>query len=82
MKDADSILKDALELPSEERGRIAARLIDSLDDQGPPCRYSNDELAAKINRRVAEVEEGTAKLVDAKQAIEELRSELRKPRRS
>ena len=80
MKDVESIIKEALELPSAERGRIAARLIESLDEEGPPCRYSDAELTSKINERIAEIDAGTAKLVDGKQAIEEIRAELRKRR--
>lgn len=82
MKDPETILNDALELPSAERGRIAARLIQSLDDQDMPCRYSDDELAAKIDERVREVEAGTAELIDGRQAIAELRAELRNRRRT
>jgi hypothetical protein len=78
MKDADSIIRDALELSTAERGRVAARLIESLDDERPPCCDANDELAVKINARIADVDAGTAKLVDGKQAIEEIRAELRK----
>ncbi len=82
LKDVDSIIKEALELPSAERGRIAARLIESLDDASPPSRCSDDELASKINQRIAEIDAGTAKLVDGKQAIQEIRSELGKRRRA
>jgi putative addiction module component (TIGR02574 family) len=81
MKDADSIIKRALELPSAERGRIAARLIESLDEEGPPNQCTEDELAEKINRRVAEIKAGTAKLVDGKRVIKEARARLRKRRR-
>lgn len=82
MKDADSIIKEALALPTAERGRIAARLIESFDDEGPPLRSSDVELAAKLNARIAEIEAGTAKLVDGKQALEEIRTELRNRHRA
>lgn len=81
MKDPEAIIRDALELPSAERGRIAVRLIESLDDGAMPCSYTDDELATKIGERLRELESGSAESIDGKKAIEELRSELRNRRR-
>lgn len=77
MKDPESILKEALELPSTERGRIAMRLIESLEGAAMPCSYSDDELSARIDERAREVEAGSAELLDGRTAIAELRAELR-----
>ena len=80
MKKADAIIKEALALPIKERGRIISRLIESLDEDGPPCRYTDDELAQKINERIADLDSGRAKLIDGKRAIAEARAELRRRR--
>ena len=64
------------------RARADAEFARALDEEGPPCRYTDEELAPKINERIAEIEAGTAKLVDGKQAIEEIRAELRNRRRA
>lgn len=58
----------------------ADTLIESLDAERPPCRSSNRELVAKINARIAEVEAGTARVVDGKQALDEIGAELRSRR--
>jgi putative addiction module component (TIGR02574 family) len=57
--EAGEILKRALTLPDEERAKLAARLIDSLD----PTIDENVEAAwhEEIARRIEEVENGKVK---------------------
>jgi hypothetical protein len=82
MKKADSILKDALALSPADRGRIAFQLMESLNELGPPGIADEDALARKINRRIAEIDSGQAKLVDGKKALAQARARLRRRRRS
>ena len=57
---AQKVLHDALELDSPDRAHVAAELIASLD--GPADADVDEAWAAEIERRVQEVEEGTAEL--------------------
>jgi putative addiction module component (TIGR02574 family) len=82
MKDGDSILKKALALPLEERGRLALRLMESLADERPPGIVSEDELADTINERLADIDAGRAKLIDTKKALAKGRAKLRRRRRA
>lgn len=56
----DTILAQALQLPPEERADVAKRLIDSLDD----AEEEGVEAAwlAEVERRLQDVDRGTAKL--------------------
>ncbi len=59
---ANKILEDALALPADERARVAARLIESLDPADEP-----DVDAAwrvEVARRGRELDEGTVETVD------------------
>jgi putative addiction module component (TIGR02574 family) len=60
-RDAAQILKEALELPPEARGALAGSLIDSLDDQ--PEQGAEEAWAREIDRRLAQLDSGNAKLV-------------------
>jgi putative addiction module component (TIGR02574 family) len=73
---ADSILGTALALPPDERARIAAELIASLDE-------GNDAdvetaWAAEIERRIAQVEAGEAETVSWEEARARIRSKIAK----
>jgi putative addiction module component (TIGR02574 family) len=59
-RDAEQILKDALELPTEARAALADSLLDSLDTEVD----DDAELAwrTEIERRLKEVESGRAQL--------------------
>jgi len=63
---------EALNLPVEDRARLAEALIHSLDAD------SDIEAAwdAEIGRRLQEVEAGEASLVGAEEAISQLRRRL------
>lgn len=81
MKNADSILKKALALPTEERERLALRLMESLGGDRPPGVVSEDELADTIDERLADLDAGRAKLIDTKKALAKGRAKLRRRRR-
>jgi putative addiction module component (TIGR02574 family) len=70
---------EALELPERERARLAERLIASLDE-GADEDPAEVERAwvEEIERRVAEIEAGTAELIPAEQVFAELRGRLRR----
>jgi len=76
----DEVLKDALSLTEEER----AALMDALEDSWltEEERKEKAEFWAEIERRVAEVEAGTAELIPAEEAIERARTKLRESRRA
>jgi putative addiction module component (TIGR02574 family) len=57
-----TVLAEALRLDPEARAEIAAELLASLD--GPDDPDAEVAWAAEIERRVAEIEAGTAKLED------------------
>lgn len=66
--EAESLI---LQLPPEERGRIAARLLESLE---PDTRH-DAAWAAEIRERIRAVEAGEMKLIseeDAEAEVEEL----------
>jgi len=71
---ADSILGTALTLPPNERARIAAELIASLD-QGEDTDVEA-AWAAEIERRIAEVESGEAEIVSWEEALGRIRDRL------
>lgn len=60
---ADDVLAAALELPIDERARIAHELIRSLDiaesDSGAESAWT-----AELSQRLADIREGTATLMD------------------
>ena len=64
-------------LSQEERDRLTCEMLDSLD--GPPDRRTDEEWAVELQRRIAEIEAGTAELVDAGVVIERLRRKFNIP---
>ncbi len=72
---ADEILDKALELPDEQRGRLASLLIDSLDG----VQEGEIEAAWKAEvrgRRIDELDAGEVRTV----ALEEVRARLARSR--
>lgn len=53
--------REAAELSEEERASLAGLLIESLE--GEPDEEIEEARSAEIQRRVAEIEAGTAKMV-------------------
>jgi putative addiction module component (TIGR02574 family) len=63
----EEVRDEALALSPEDRAHLADELMESL-----PVEHGiewDDEYAAEIQRRVAEVRAGTAKMVSADEAI-------------
>lgn len=79
MTKLELILNDALALPVVERGRLVQRLIESLDD-GQQEADTEDARAELIARRIADLDAGRAKVVDAKAAIAAARQDLARRR--
>lgn len=80
----DSILGTALSLSPAERAELATRLIRSLDGPPPaPEEQAAIDAAwdAEIARRVKEIDDGTAELVDADEVFASARSKLAASRR-
>lgn len=76
----EEVRDEALALSSEERGHLAEELLDSL-----PADESiqwDEEYEAEIQRRVAEIDAGTAVLVDADEAIANARQVLKDARQT
>lgn len=73
---ADSILGTALTLPPDDRARIAAELIASLDEGED--RDVEAAWATEIERRIAEIESGEAETVSWEEARARIRSKLAK----
>lgn len=63
----------ALLLPSEQRAKLAERLIASLD-RDPEIE---EAWAEEIKRRIADLEAGLVDSIPAKQALEEARALLK-----
>ncbi len=70
----DELSRKARALPPEERIRLAEELLSSVQD-------SDEEIEAawaqEIERRLEEVESGTAKLIPAEEVFAEIRSFLK-----
>ena len=73
----ETVLEQALMLPAEQRGDLAAQLLQSLDS------VAGDEVAgpewvavwtAEIDRRVREWREGEVELTDGDHVLAELRA--------
>lgn len=73
---ADDLLPDALQLPPEERARLAHKLLLSLEDGAPEADVEAD-WATELERRARGVVSGESKTYDAREAIEEVRAQLR-----
>jgi len=67
----EKLRKEALRLPEAERAELAHSLVLSLD--GPADEDAEPAWDAEIQRRLAEIDTGTAELVDR----EELRQRMR-----
>ena len=73
---ADDILHEALQLPPEERARLAHKLLLSLEE-GDATHDADAEWAAELERRSQDVVSGKVKTREARQAIDEVRAQLR-----
>ena len=72
---AETIISEALELPSTLRAMVAERLIESLDlDESMEL---SPEWREEINRRCREIDEGTAHLIPAATVFKRLYASLK-----
>lgn len=84
MSALESLLEQALQLPEADRGTLAMRLLHTLepDDEG---EVTGDEWeaawSAEIDRRVKEVDDGSAELLDGDEVLAEARAWLDAQRR-
>jgi len=67
-------------LSPEERGHLGEELLDSVES-GETIEW-DDDYAAEIQRRVAEVRAGTAQMVSAEEAIAAAREAVNDVRRT
>jgi len=77
---ADQNIKKLLELFIDERARAAEALLESLDE-GPPDSPDESADIEEWMRRLKSIEDGTAVLVDAGEAIKRVRASLRRRRK-
>ena len=69
----EEVEAEALKLIPEERARLADRLLASLSEDAEV----EDDWAIEVERRVADIESGHARLVPAAEAIARARAALK-----
>jgi putative addiction module component (TIGR02574 family) len=69
------LLEKALELSAQERGLLAARLIDSLDNE-PEEAGVEAAWGEEIKRRVDDIRSGRVKTIPGEQVLRELAEEF------
>jgi putative addiction module component (TIGR02574 family) len=63
----EEVRNEALALTLEERGHLAEELLDSVEsDEGTEW---DEEYGAEIQRRVADIDAGTADVIDSDESI-------------
>jgi len=67
---------EALRLPEAERAELAHSLVASLD--GPADPGAEAEWDAEIQRRLDEIDSGTAKLVDREEMRRTIRARMKR----
>ncbi len=70
----DELSRKALELPAGERVRLAEKLLATVHEADPEVEAAWD---LEIQRRLAEVDSGTAKLIPAEEVFAEVRRILK-----
>jgi hypothetical protein len=77
----DVVLDQALQLSDQERGKLAALLLQSLDpddDELSPDQW-DDVWSAELDQRVREVRAGAVELVDGDELLAELDAIANRP---
>ena len=76
----DDIEKELMALPEQDRSRIALDLLRSLDKDDESLSREEWDAAwrEEIQRRVKDVHEGQVELVDAEEALAELRAKYKR----
>jgi len=70
------LLEKALTLSTQDRGELAARLIDSLDD-GPEEEGVEEAWQEEISRRMDDIRSGRVKTIPGEQMRDRLNARLR-----
>ncbi len=70
--DFNSLSSQAMSLPFEQRFELAQRLWESVEGQ----RDEDEELFAEIDRRVAEIESGKARMYSHEEVMRDARKAL------
>ena len=84
MSALESLLAQALRLPDAERGKLAMQLLRTLEPEEED-EVSKEEWeaawSAELDRRVREVDDGSAELLDGDEVLAEARAWLDAQRR-
>ncbi|HEX8437194.1 addiction module protein [Archangium sp.] len=80
MATADDLLSDALQLPPEERARLARELILSLDAGGGEEPQAEAAWTRELERRAQEVISGKVELVSPDEARRQVAERLERLR--
>jgi putative addiction module component (TIGR02574 family) len=78
----EAVLDQALRLPDDERSKLAARLLRSLEpDNGDQLSAEEweREWSAELDKRVREIREGAVEPVDGEQVLSELHEIAERP---
>lgn len=75
------IRRELLNLPPEEREKLADELYDSLDEEEARAPEWQSAWTKEIQSRIADVAEGKVELIDSEQVFQELRAEFSDKRR-
>jgi putative addiction module component (TIGR02574 family) len=70
---AEQLLEQALELPKEQRLRLADQLLDSVEGDDSNLEL-DPQLRDELVRRLKTIEDGTAVLLDGDEVMRELRA--------
>ena len=69
----ETVEEEALKLTPGERAALAQRLLASLDEDSE----IDDAWAAEVERRIAEVENGTDQVIPIEEALSQVRAALK-----
>lgn len=84
MSALESLLEQAIRLPDAERGKLAMQLLRTLEpeDEGEVSKEEWEAAwSAELDRRVREVDDGSAELLDGDEVLAEARAWLDAQRR-
>jgi len=73
----ERVRSEALNLPESERAELAHILVASLD--GPSEPYVEEAWDAEILRRLAEIDSGSANLIDREEFGRRMRARMSRP---
>jgi putative addiction module component (TIGR02574 family) len=76
----DRIAEEALQLPLDERSKLAGKLLESLDD-GDDVEIS-PEWREELQRRVRDIDEGRAKLIPHDEVMQRVKARLQEVRQA